>query len=63
MFATFTVFIVAFIKDGVLDAIDPNLNSDGGLNLILFILFILIIFTHKKNISNLKNKTEQKIKI
>ena len=63
MFATFTVFIVAFIKDGVLDAIDPNLNSDGGFNLILFILFILIIFTHKKNISNLKNKTEQKIKI
>ena len=63
MFATFTVFIVAFIKDGVLDAIDPNSNSDGGFNLILFILFILIIFTHKKNIIKLKNKTEQKIKL
>ena len=30
---------------------------------ILFIFFILIMFTHKKNISNLKNKSEHKIKI
>ena len=27
------------------------------------IMFILIIFTHRKNISNLKNRTEQKIKL
>ena len=63
MFATFTVFVVTFIKNGILGAMNMNSNSDGELNLILFILFILIIFTHKKNISNLKNKTEQKIKI
>ena len=29
----------------------------------LFIFFILIIFTHRKNISNLINKAEQKIKL
>jgi len=63
MFATLTVFAVNFIKVGVLESIDSNLNSDGEIKLILFIFFILIIFTHRKNISNLKNKTEQKIKI
>jgi len=30
---------------------------------ILFIFFVLKMFTHKKKISNLKNKTEHKIKI
>ena len=35
----------------------------ASLSLLLFIFFILIIFTHRKNISNLKNKTEHKIKI
>ena len=38
-------------------------NIELDIKLILFIFFILIIFTHRKNISNLKNKTEQKIKI
>ena len=30
---------------------------------ILFIFFILIVFTHRKNIYNLKNQVEQKIKL
>ena len=34
-----------------------------SLSLLLFIFFILLVFTHRKNISNLKNKTEHKIKI
>ena len=40
-----------------------NINLRAGVSFILFIFFILIIFTHRKNISNLKNKTEQKIRI
>ena len=36
---------------------------DEEIKLILFIFFILVIFTHRKNISNLKNKIEHKIKI
>ena len=63
MFASMTVFFVTLIKDTALESISTNLNTDSDLRLILFIFFILIIFTHKKNIFNLKNKTEQKIKI
>ena len=44
-------------------AIDPNFIFAADIKLILFIFFILIIFTHKKNISNLINRTEQKIKL
>ena len=51
------------IKDNALKFIDPNLNIDIDLRLILFIFLILIIYTHRKNILNLKNKSEQKIKI
>ena len=63
MFASLTVFFVTLIKDTALESISTNLNTDSDLRLILFIFFILIIFTHKKNIFNLKNKTEQKIRI
>ena len=63
MFGCFTVFVVSFIKDTALKSINPNINLDDDLKLILFTFFILIIFTHRKNISNLKNKTEKKIKI
>ena len=63
MFASMTVFFVTLIKDTALESISTNLNTDSDLRLILFIFFILIIFTHKKNIFNLKNKTEQKIRI
>ena len=63
MFASLTVFIVSLIKETALKSINANINLNEDLKLILFIFFILIIFTHRKNISNLKNKTEKKIKI
>ena len=63
MFGSFTVFIVSFVKDTALKSIDANLHLDDDIKLTLFTFFILIIFTHRKNISNLKNKTEKKIKI
>ncbi len=63
MFSSLTVFVVTSVKDNVLKIISPNVNFGEDIKLILFILFILIIFTHRKNISRLKNKTEQKIKI
>ena len=63
MFSSLTVFIVTLIKDTALQSIDSNIFIEEEIKLILFIFFILIIFTHRKNISNLKNKTEHKIKI
>ena len=61
MFASLTVFVVSLIKETALKSINANINFNEDLKLILFIFFILIIFTHRKNISNLKNKTEKKI--
>jgi len=63
MFASLTVLIVTFIKETAIKSIDPNIMIKDDIKLILFIFLILIIFTHRKNIINLKNKTEQKIKI
>ena len=63
MFSSLTVFIVFFLKDTALKNINPDLVISEDIKLLLFIFFILIIYTHRKNISNLKNKTEQKIKI
>ena len=63
MFSSLTVFIVTLIRDTALKSIDTNTYIEEEIKLILFIFFILIIFTHKKNISNLKNKSENKIKI
>ena len=63
MFSSLTVFIVTLIKDTALRSIDSNTYIVEEMKLILFIFFILIMFTHKKNISNLINKTEHKIKI
>ena len=63
MFSSLTVFIVTLIKDTALQSIDSNTYIGEEIRLILFIFFILIIFTHRKNISDLKNKTEHKIKI
>ena len=63
MFSSLTVFIVTVIKNSALESIKPNINSGEDIQLILFIFFVIIIFTHRKNIINLKNKTEQKIKI
>ena len=63
MFSTLTVFVVTLIKDTALQSIDSNIYIEEDTKLILFFFFILIMFTHRKNISNLKNKTEHKIKI
>tara|TARA_B110000438_G_C15579668_1_gene549065 strand:- start:571 stop:765 length:195 start_codon:yes stop_codon:yes gene_type:complete len=64
MFASLTVFVVNFMRETVI-LNDPLLKTTIPVtdSQILFIFFILIIFTHRKNIQNLKNKTENKIKI
>ena len=63
IFSSITVFVVTAIKDTAIDLIDSSISSVNDIKLLLFIFSILIIFTHRKNLSNLKNKTEQKIKI
>ena len=63
MFSSLTVLMVTLFRENAVTAIDPNFVFAADIKLILFIFFILIIFTHKKNISNLKNGTEQKIKL
>ena len=63
IFSSFTVFIVSLIKEKITVAIDPSIYVAEDLKLLLFIILILIIFTHRKNISKLKNGTEQKIKL
>jgi glycerol-3-phosphate acyltransferase PlsY len=63
MFSSLTILVISIIKDTALKSINPNIVIDENIKLILFIIFILIIFTHRKNIENLRNKTEQKIKI
>mgnify|MGYP000147314001 CR=1 FL=1 len=63
IFSSLTVFIIALITEKVTFAINPNTYEKGDLKLLLFIILILIIFTHRKNISKLKNGTEQKIKL
>ena len=69
MFASLTVFVIYAMREiaGPIFKImsDQTFKTYeiASLSLLLFIFFILIIFTHRKNISNLKNKTEHKIKI
>ena len=69
MFASLTVFVIYTVREiaGPIFKImsDQTFKTYeiAYLSLLLFIFFILIIFTHRKNISNLKNKTEHKIKI
>ena len=70
MFASLTVFVIYTMREiaGPIfkimsDQTFKTYEIDASLSLLLFIFFILIIFTHRKNISNLKNKTEHKIKI
>ena len=63
MFATLSVFVVTIIKDNALKSIDPDNYIEQDIKLLLFIFFILIIYTHRKNILNLRNKKEKKIKI
>jgi len=63
MFSSFTVVVISVVRNGVNKAINPNLDITNDINVLLFIFFILIIFTHRENISNLKKKKEKKIKI
>ena len=64
MFASLTVFVVNILREtAVLANKSIITNFQIPDSKILFIFFILIIFTHRKNILNLKNKTENKIKI
>ena len=63
IFASITVFVISFIKENIIKAFDPNISNVGDIKLLLFIFLILIIYTHKNNISNLINRTEHKIKL
>ena len=63
MFSSLTVLVITFFRENAVRAINPDFIFAADIKLILFIFFILIIFTHRKNISNLKNRTEQKIKL
>ena len=63
IFASTTVFVISFIKENVIKALDPNISNVSDIKLLLFIFLILIIYTHKNNISNLINRTENKIKL
>ena len=63
IFSSLTVLAVSLIEDNVVKSLKQNTDFPENTILILFIFFILIVFTHRKNISNLRNKTEQKIKL
>ena len=63
MFSSLTVLVITFFRENAVKAINPDFIFAADIKLILFIFFILIIFTHRKNIYNLKNRTEQKIKL
>jgi len=63
LFSSLTVFVVTLVKEEALSVFTSNNSADINLKFILFIFLILIVFTHRKNIINLKNKTESKIKI
>tara|TARA_Y100000590_G_scaffold217955_1_gene246894 strand:- start:45 stop:680 length:636 start_codon:yes stop_codon:yes gene_type:complete len=71
IFSSLTVFIITFVRENALSIISQipgvtkNIESliNLKISLIMFIFFILIMFTHKKNIYNLKNNSEPKIKI
>ena len=63
IFASITVFVISFIKENVIKAFDSDISNVNDIKLLLFIFLILIIYTHKNNISNLINRTEHKIKL
>ena len=63
IFSSFTVFIVVLIKEKATVTNSPSIYGAEDLKLLLFIFLILIIYTHKNNISNLINRTEHKIKL
>lgn len=63
IFSSLTVLVVNIFKDNALKAINPDFVLNYDIKFLLFIFFVLIVFTHRQNISNLKNKKENKIKI
>jgi len=69
MFSSLTVFVIYTAREiarpifKIMSDQTFKTYEIASLSLLLFIFFILIIFTHRKSISNLKNKTEHKIKI
>ena len=63
IFASITVFVISFIKENIVKTFDPNISNVSDIKLLLFIFLILMIYTHKNNISNLINRTEHKIKL
>jgi len=63
IFASLTLFVITIIKETSLVAIDSFYDQSANLKLIFFIIFIIIIYAHRKNISNLKKGTEPKIKL
>lgn len=65
IFSALTVFVINFLSElsfKVFNFVNRDTYNDNN-SLILFIFLILIIFSHKKNITNLKNKKESKIKL
>ena len=54
--------ILSELSFKVFNFVNRDTYNDNN-SLILFIFLILIIFSHKKNITNLKNKKESKIKL
>ncbi len=63
IFSSLTVLVITIFRTNIIEIIKPDLIINLNFTMLLFILFILILFTHRKNIINLKNKTEQKIKL
>ena len=63
MFSSLTLFVTNLLRETVTSADETLMYAQVTNSNLLLIFFILIIFTHRKNISNLKNRTEQKIKL
>jgi len=63
IFASLTLFLITMIKETALATIDSSYDQGTNLKLIFFIIFIIIIYAHRKNILNLRKGTEPKIKL
>ena len=63
IFASLTLFLITMIKETALATIDSSYDQNTNLKLIFFIIFIIIIYAHRKNILNLRKGTEPKIKL
>jgi len=63
MFSSLTVLVITILRENFVNAVSTVSVFENEMQFILFIFFILILFSHRKNISNLKNGIEQKIKL